>query len=70
MSLAWPSLSSCLEVVPEAIRLWKPEIAPQAMVMKSTGKSGWPLTMNPVKAGSVMSGRAAPMPTMDRMMIA
>ena len=31
-------MSSCFEVVPEATRLWKPEIAPQAMVMNSAGK--------------------------------
>ena len=33
-SLSW---SSCLDVVPEATRLWKPEIAPHAMVMNSAG---------------------------------
>ena len=37
MGCAWLSLSSCLDVVPEATRLWKPEMAPHAMVMNSAG---------------------------------
>ena len=37
MGCASASLSSCLDVVPEATRLWKPEMAPQAMVMNSAG---------------------------------
>ena len=37
MGCASASRSSCLEVVPEATRLWKPEMAPQAMVMNSAG---------------------------------
>ena len=31
------SLSSCLDVVPEPISEWNPEMAPQAMVINSTG---------------------------------
>ena len=33
------SLSIILGVVPEAISEWKPEMAPQAMVMKTKGKT-------------------------------
>ena len=40
MGFASVSLSSCLEVVPEATREWKPEIAPQAMVVNRTGNTG------------------------------
>ena len=34
------SLSIIFEVVPELMSAWKPEMAPQAMVMKQNGKSG------------------------------
>ena len=34
------SLSIIFGVVPDAISAWKPEIAPQAMVMKTNGNSG------------------------------
>ena len=34
------SLSIIFGVVPEPISAWKPEIAPQAMVMKTNGNSG------------------------------
>jgi hypothetical protein len=34
------SRSIIFGVVPEAIRAWKPEIAPQAMVMNAKGKTG------------------------------
>ena len=40
MALASGMRSSCFEVVPLETRPWKPEIAPQAMVMKMIGKSG------------------------------
>ncbi len=30
-------MSSCLDVVPDETRLWKPEMAPQAMVMNRKG---------------------------------
>ena len=42
MSLAFFSLSSCLELVPELTKEWKPEMAPQATVTNRTGKSHWP----------------------------
>ncbi len=35
----WVSFCTILGVVPEEIRAWKPESAPQAMVMKTNGKS-------------------------------
>jgi hypothetical protein len=68
MAMASFSLSSCLAVVPEPTREWKPEMAPQATVMNSTGKS-WLLPVmppKPVKAGRVMAGCAVKMPTMAR----
>src|SRR5512140_993059 len=34
------SLSTIFGVVPDEISEWKPEIAPQAMVMNTNGKSG------------------------------
>ena len=40
MGFASFSLSSCLAVVPEETREWKPEIAPQAMVVNRTGNTG------------------------------
>ena len=51
MGLASASLASCLEVVPEATRLWKPEQAPQATVMNSVGNNVPRLTFQPAKAG-------------------
>ena len=60
------SLPSSLGVVPEEIRLWNPEIAPQAMVMHTKGKTG-PGTTNPlpstkrVMAGMCSIGRVATM---------
>ena len=56
MGFASVSLSSCLEVVPEETREWKPEIAPQATVVNRIGKrycTPFPLsTAKPVKAGN------------------
>ena len=50
------SLETVLEEVPEDTRLWKPDTAPQAMVMKSIGNSGWPFTTKPLNAGSSIDG--------------
>ena len=54
MGLASFSLSSCLDVVPEETSEWKPEIAPQATVVNSTGNKycvPFPLsTANPPNA--------------------
>ena len=55
-------------VVPDAIRAWKPETAPQAMVMNRKGNSA-PLntgpvpSMNWVTAGILRSGLTMAMPT-------
>ena len=54
-------------VVPEAMSEWKPEMAPQAMVMKQKGNT-LPAKMGPVPstkrvtAGRWISGRIATMP--------
>ena len=46
------SLANCLEEVPVAIRLWKPEHAPHATVMNSIGNRVCPaLGSQLVKAG-------------------
>ncbi len=62
------SLASSLGVVPEAISEWKPEIAPQAMVMNTNGNSAPPKigpvpSMNWVSAGICTSGRRITMAT-------
>ena len=48
----WRSLSSCLDVVPDATSAWKPEHAPQATVMNKAGNIGPIFVDQPVKAGS------------------
>ena len=55
------SLLSSFGVVPLATREWKPEIAPQAMVIKTKGNSlpeniGPVPSMNCVRAGILMVG--------------
>ncbi len=63
------SLSICLAVVPEATREWKPEIAPQAMVMNRNGKtdgassgtsltSGATIVLHPTRTPRVTTPRA------------
>ncbi len=49
MNRAWLSISIILGVVPELMRAWKPEMAPQAMVMKTNGHTG-PGMMGPPPA--------------------
>ena len=62
-------MASIFGVVPEAIRAWKPERAPQAMVMKRNGKSlpaktgPLPAVANEVTASFSSVGRASTMPT-------
>ena len=51
MGLMSRSLASCLEEVPVAIMLWKPEQAPQATVINSAGNRGPSLLDQPVNAG-------------------
>ena len=55
MGFASVSLSSCLEVVPEETREWKPEMAPQAMVVKSTGKMGLPAPVSGLVTTKVLT---------------
>ena len=43
----WASLEIIFGVVPEAISAWKPEMAPQAIVMKTKGNTG-PANTSPV----------------------
>ena len=70
MKRTWVSFSSILGVVPDEISAWKPETAPQAMVMNRKGnrapeKTGPEPSMNWVSAGifsEVTSGLAMTMP--------
>ena len=68
------SLSTIFEVVPELISAWKPEIAPQAMVMKQKGNSGPgmigppPLTYSDT-AGILNSGFTQMTPSASRKMV-
>ena len=62
------SRSSSFGVVPDEISAWKPEIAPQAIVMKQKGKSlpantGPVPSMNCVSAGICSGGSTTRMPT-------
>ena len=55
------SRSASLGVVPDEIRAWKPEMAPQAIVMNTNGNTGPAKTspvpsMNGVTAGMCSSG--------------
>jgi hypothetical protein len=47
---------SCLEVVPLATIEWKPEQAPQAIVMKSTGKRGGVAPVKPKRSACETAG--------------
>ena len=58
---------SSFGVVPEAMRAWKPETAPQAMVMKQKGntlpaKTGPVPSTKRVRGGMRMAGRTSRMP--------
>ena len=62
-------------MVPEAISEWKPDSAPQAMVMNRNGNSE-PANTGPVPdpancetAGAAMTGRANRMPTASNAMV-
>jgi hypothetical protein len=72
---AWLSFSMSLGVVPEETRAWKPERAPQAMVMKRKGKR-FPANAGPVPslakwvtAGICTEGMATRMPSASRAMV-
>ena len=65
---AWDSRWIIFGEVPEEMRAWKPEMAPQAMVMKQKGKifpaNTGPLpSMKLVSGGMWISGRTMRMPT-------
>ena len=49
-------LSTSFGVVPEPIKAWKPEMAPQAMVMEMKGQTGPPNTGPPPWTNWVMAG--------------
>jgi hypothetical protein len=62
------SRSIIFGVVPELTRAWKPEIAPQAIVMKTNGKSlpgmiGPPPPVNCDSAGAWIAGATTIVPT-------
>ena len=61
MGFASVSLSSCLEVVPEETREWKPEMAPQAMVVNRTGKMGLPAPVSGLVTTKVFTAAMLPM---------
>ena len=68
------SLSIIFGVVPDAISAWNPEIAPQAMVMKTKGKSGPgmigpPPPTNCENAGILSSGLTMMTPTISRKIV-
>ena len=62
-------------MVPEEISEWKPDSAPQAMVMNRNGNSEpantgpLPLLANGEIAGTCMTGRASRMPTASSAMV-
>ncbi len=71
MKRASLSRSSSFGVVPLEISAWKPEIAPQAIVMKQNGKTlpaktGPVPSMNRVSAGRCTSGRTQSRPTASK----
>ena len=68
------SLSTIFDVVPELIRAWKPEMAPQAIVMKQNGnrgpgKIGPPPFAYSVSAGILNSGFTQITPSASRKMV-
>ncbi|CKT49907.1 Uncharacterised protein [Mycobacterium tuberculosis] len=74
MKRAWRSLSSILGVVPEEMSAWKPETAPQAMVMNRNGNrlpdhTGPLPCANCVTAGICSVGITNTMPMASAMMV-
>ena len=63
------SLAIILEDVPEDTRLWKPDMAPQAIVTKRIGKRSSPFTSQPTKAGMLMVGFVTNTPTTPAMIM-
>jgi hypothetical protein len=68
MNRTWDSFSISFGVVPDAMSAWKPESAPQAIVMKTNGNSAPAKTgPSPLRAKSVtgafsMTGSVTTMP--------
>ena len=75
MKRTWRSFSIIFGVVPEAIRAWKPDSAPQAIVMNTNGNSAPAKTgPSPFEAKSVtgaffITGSVTRMPTASSMMV-
>ena len=74
MKRSWLSFSIILGVVPDAISEWKPDTAPQAMVMNRNGNrlpahTGPVPSMNLVTAGIFNSGWTRMMPTASSAMV-
>jgi len=74
MKRAWVSFSSILGVVPDEIRAWKPDTAPQAMVMNRKGNRSpahtGPLPWaNWVIEGMASVGLTTTMPTASARMV-
>ena len=74
MKRTWVSFSSIFGVVPDEISAWKPDTAPQAMVMKRNGnrlpdQTGPVPSMNLVTAGIFNSGWTRMMPTASSAMV-
>jgi hypothetical protein len=74
MKRASASLPIILGVVPDEIREWKPDIAPQAMVMKRKGNrlpdhTGPDPSVNCVKAGILSSGEMKSTPIASPRMV-
>ena len=69
----WDSFWTIFGVVPEAISAWKPDSAPQAMVMNTNGNSApantgpSPLEANFVTGSFSITGSVTTMPTASRM---
>ncbi|MNC91279.1 hypothetical protein D3C83_75110 [compost metagenome] len=67
-------MSTIFGVVPVPMRAWKPEMAPQAIVMNTKGKSGPgiigpPPAVNCEKAGACSSGLTMMTPIASRKMV-
>ena len=75
MKRTWVSFSIIFGVVPEATSEWKPESAPQAIVMKTNGNSApaktgpSPLEANFVTASFFITGSVTRMPIASSMIV-
>ena len=75
MKRTWVSFSIIFGVVPEATREWKPDSAPQAIVMNTNGNSApaktgpSPLEANFVTASFFITGSVTRMPIASSMIV-